>query len=449
MYSPLIPRIDLPVRAGGRHARRPAPHPLARLVPATGVIGALAALAALALTAAPPAASTPATPTLSGAAKTPLRVFAATPFPSAQRFVTEQLEAELGPYEAAPGRLATRPLMRPLVRPFPRPGLLGDASDLFSLAAPPPHADAPLQAGGVRAGTIERSFADTLQRLDVPPEVRIQLGDLVATHTHPHAAAQPGDRYRLAYAITPDGPRLTALDLRSAGRHFGALWFRPPGATHGAFYRYDGTPLEAAALIMPVAATRISSPFGERLHPISHLRLMHTGTDFAAPRGTRVNAAADGVVSFVGIDPHGYGRYVVVEHPGGVSTLYAHLSAFAPGLEEGMRVAQGQRLGAVGMTGAATGPHLHFEVRRADTPVDPVVALADASNTLAPMQLDAFRREATAMRTQLAAAAAPATGIAMLDTAPADAGLSTLDPTLRALLPAPGQAAASARAAAS
>ncbi|WP_242468305.1 M23 family metallopeptidase [Burkholderia plantarii] len=434
------PISDVPVFAGARHARRPAPRPLARLVHATGAIGALAALAALSLTAVPPAASTPASPTLTGAAKTPLRVFAATPFPGAQRFVTDQLEAAIGAHDAAPGQPATLPSLAP--RRVARPGLLGDAGDLFSLAAPSPDADAAPQASGVRTGTIERSFADTLQRLDVPPEVRIQLGDLVAAHARTHAAAQAGDRYRLAYEVTRDGPRLTALDLRCAGRRFGAMWFRPPGAVHGAFYRFDGTPLEAAALTMPVVATRISSPFGERIHPISHLHLMHTGVDFAAPRGTRVNAAADGVVSFVGIDPHGYGRYVVVEHPDHDSTLYAHLSAFAPGLEEGMRVAQGQRLGAVGMTGAATGPHLHFEVRVADTPIDPVVALADASNTLSPMQLDAFRREAADLRTQLAAAAGPATGIAMLDAAPVGAGLSTLDPTLRALLPAPGPGAA-------
>ncbi|WP_414449510.1 M23 family metallopeptidase [Burkholderia sp. 22PA0099] len=434
MWSPLSPISDVSAIAGAPVTPRPARvHAFARLMPAACALGALATVS---LVATLPAISQPVSPTALRAAGTPQHVFAATPFPSAQRFVTDQLEAAIAARGTPPGQFASRFASGST--------LLGDATDAFSLDTPARAFGAAPLATGLRVGVVEHTFSQTLRQLDMPPEIRIQVGDLIPVQMRTHAPALTGDRYRVGWVSTPQGPQLTALDVRIAGRKFSAMWFQPPGAAHGAFYTFDGTPLEAAALTMPVIATRISSPFGVRIHPISHLRLFHTGVDLAAPRGTRVNAAADGVVAFVGTDPHGYGRYVVVDHPDRTSTLYAHLSAWAPGLKAGMQVAQGQRLGAVGMTGAATGPHLHFEVRLADAqPVDPIVALADASNRLSPMQLDAFRRNVTDLRTQFAAAAAgPAVGIAMLGGMPAGAGLGTPAPALQ-MLPAPHAGAAS------
>ncbi len=425
--SPFAPSAPSPSL---RPLARLAAHPLARLIP---VVSAVGVLAALGLAGALPAVSTPVSPTVAGAARTPQYVLDATPFPSAQRFVTDQLEAAIAARGTQPGQFASRFASRD--------GLLGNGSDVFSLAAPAPAFGGLPAETGMRSGAVAQTFSHTLQQLDVPPEVRIQIGDLLPPQLRTHAAALTGDRYRVAWAATPVGPQLTTLEVRVAGRRFAAMWFQPPGAAHGAFYSFDGKPLEAAALTMPVLAERISSPFGVRIHPISHLRLMHTGVDLVAPRGTRVNAAAAGQVSFVGTDRHGYGRYVVIDHPDHTSTLYAHLSAWAPGLVVGMKVAQGQRIGAVGMTGAATGPHLHFEVRVADQPVDPMVALADANNLLSPMQLDAFHRELSDVRTAFAAAAGPAVGVAMLDSTGAPShGLATLDPKLGSLLNPAGTA---------
>ncbi|WP_350586817.1 hypothetical protein, partial [Pseudoalteromonas sp. RB2-MNA-CIBAN-0110] len=93
-------------------------------------------------------------------------------------------------------------------------------------------------------------------------EVRIQLGDLVTGKVAMRASAQRGDYYRVAFDTHDGTPRLTALELRVAGRTFGAIWFRAPGAEHGAYYTLDGSPLEAAAFTMPVKWTRISSFFG-------------------------------------------------------------------------------------------------------------------------------------------------------------------------------------------
>ncbi|MCO8628150.1 M23 family metallopeptidase [Burkholderia multivorans] len=363
-----------------------APRRAQRFVRALVPAAVLGALAALGLAAALPAVSQRPGPVDADTVVLPQRVLSDTPFPTAQHFVTSELARTIGERNAQPG------LFAPLSAH--RNDMLGYAN-LFTLAPPEP-------LHGMRAGTIELSLADTLNRIDVPPEVRIQLGDLVSGKVAMHASAKRGDYYRVAFDTRGEAPRLTALELRVAGRTFGAIWFRAPGAEHGAYYTLDGAPLEAAAFTMPVKWTRISSFFGERIHPLSQAMAFHTGVDLAAPSGTPVAAAADGVVSFVGTDPGGYGHYVIVDHADGYSTYYAHLSAFARGLKVGEVVKQGQRIGSVGMTGAATGPHLHFEVRVANEPVDPLVTLASAQTALSDMQLTAFRQEAAEWRFRLA-----------------------------------------------
>ncbi|VWC01229.1 M23 family metallopeptidase [Burkholderia dolosa] len=377
MWTPVVnSAATLDISAPGRARRF-----VRALVPAA-VLGALAAFGFAAL----PAVSQLPGAVDSGTAALPQRVLSDTPFPTAQHFVTSELAHTVGERNALPG------LFAPLSAH--RNDMLGYAN-LFTLA--PPETDRRM-----RAGDIELTLSDTLNRLDVPPEVRIQLGDLLSGKVAMHASARRGDYYRIAYEAHDGVPRVTALELRVAGRPFGAIWFRAPGAAHGAYYTLDGTPLEAAAFTMPVKWTRISSFFGERIHPLSQAMAFHTGVDLAAPSGTPVDAAADGVVSFVGTDPGGYGRYVIVDHADGYSTYYAHLSAFARGLKVGEPVKQGQRIGSVGMTGAATGPHLHFEVRVANDPVDPLVTLASAQTALSDMQLTAFRQEAAQWRFRLA-----------------------------------------------
>lgn len=128
---------------------------------------------------------------------------------------------------------------------------------------------------------------------------------------------------------------------------------------------YDGK------LLWPTRNTkRISSYFGMRLHPIYNYPKMHNGIDIAASYGTDILASADGVVTTVTYNEGGYGWYIVVYHGEGISTLYAHCSSTIAVVGE--TVKQGQVIGLVGMTGAATGPHIHFEVRENGTPVDPL-----------------------------------------------------------------------------
>jgi murein DD-endopeptidase MepM/ murein hydrolase activator NlpD len=183
------------------------------------------------------------------------------------------------------------------------------------------------------------------------------------------------------------------------------VWFVPQAGAPGAYYDLDGMPLAGARFAMPVAATRISSRFGERVHPVSGARHVHSGVDLAAPAGRAVHASEHGVVAFIGTEPRGYGKYVVIRHDGGYASYYAHLSAFEPTLRTGARVMRGQRVGAVGSTGTATGPHLHFEVRRHARLVDPIELVhAARAAKLKGAQRVAFNRVARDARTQLASA---------------------------------------------
>jgi murein DD-endopeptidase MepM/ murein hydrolase activator NlpD len=119
---------------------------------------------------------------------------------------------------------------------------------------------------------------------------------------------------------------------------------------------------------------RVSSGFSHRrLHPVHRVYRPHLGVDYAAPHGTPVHATADGSVSHAG-DRGGYGNLVEIQHPNGYATRYAHLSRVAVRPHQPVR--QGQVIGYVGMSGLATGPHLHYEVRRKGRPVDPVLATA-------------------------------------------------------------------------
>jgi murein DD-endopeptidase MepM/ murein hydrolase activator NlpD len=126
--------------------------------------------------------------------------------------------------------------------------------------------------------------------------------------------------------------------------------------------------------IWPVEG-RLEGAFGERTDPFSGEGAMHTGVDISAPTGTVVRTAADGIATYVGWS-NGYGRLIIVDHGGGIETYYAHLSRF--NVVEGQEVRRGEVIGAVGATGRATAPHLHYEVRQGGAPTNPYHYLARA-----------------------------------------------------------------------
>jgi murein DD-endopeptidase MepM/ murein hydrolase activator NlpD len=137
------------------------------------------------------------------------------------------------------------------------------------------------------------------------------------------------------------------------------------------FVQTDG---KASALRMLLdTATRISSAFGPRISPIFGTPEMHTGIDIAAPMGTPIHAAADGIISIAWLCG-GYGNYVRIRHGNDTATGYAHASTFAKGIYSGVHVVAGQIIAYVGSTGLSTGPHLHFEVLVKGQPVRPACA---------------------------------------------------------------------------
>ena len=142
----------------------------------------------------------------------------------------------------------------------------------------------------------------------------------------------------------------------------------------------------------PVAAAHITSGFGMRMHPLLGYSKMHKGVDFGAPTGTAIYAAGDGVVTRAG-RVSGYGNYVELEHNAQYATAYGHLSAFARGLHEGERVRQGEVIGYVGMSGMATGPHLHYEVHYQGVQIDPLSVRMPATTRLGGDDLKAFEAE--------------------------------------------------------
>ncbi|HEY4349680.1 MAG TPA: M23 family metallopeptidase [Paraburkholderia sp.] len=275
-----------------------------------------------------------------------------------------------------------------------------------------------------RTGAIDHDLHDALTQADLPADIVAQLEQLFAGRLDAARAAVPGDGFRVIYeradasdAVTRH-PRLTAAEVRLGDRTYTALWFIAPGSTHGEYYAFDGSLIPGEPFAMPVNYDRISSPFGVRMHPVFGEERFHTGVDLTARAGAPVLAAAAGTVEFVGV-LSGYGRHVVINHGDGYTTCYAHLSSFARGLREGMQIAQGERIGAVGRTGVATGPHLHYEVRIKDEPVDPMkLTERDFTPPLTPAQRFALTQAAGTAHEQLAAISDNSTRVASTRPAP-------------------------------
>ena len=276
------------------------------------------------------------------------------------------------------------------------------ANDLFDVPAQ-------LAQSGARAGDITTTLRNALAQADLPGDLSQQILRLLRKKVDVAAQASPGDYFRVIYEPVDGGccaqeVRMTALEVQFQGVSHSGVWFATDEHPRGDYYRFDGTPMAGLRFTFPVLATRVSSTFGGRVHPVSGARHVHSGVDLAAPTGRAVHASADGVVSHIGNEPRGYGKYVVIQHANGYTSYYAHLSKVERGLQNGMRVARAQRVGAVGRTGTATGPHLHFEVMRGNEPIDPL-ALIRKTNApaLRGEQLAAFNRVASVARLRLAA----------------------------------------------
>jgi murein DD-endopeptidase MepM/ murein hydrolase activator NlpD len=214
--------------------------------------------------------------------------------------------------------------------------------------------------------TIDSSLFQAAETANVSDTVALKLANVFAWDIDFVLDIRSGDRFTAVYEqIYQDGKYLRdgevlAAEFVNDGKVYRAVRYAAEDGATG-YYTPEGRPLRKAFLRAPVDFTRVSSGFNPaRLHPILNTIRGHMGTDYAAPTGTPVHAAGDGRISFSGVRG-GYGRAIVLAHSNSVSTLYGHLSRFAKNLKVGSRVNQGEVIGYVGMTGLATGPHLHYE----------------------------------------------------------------------------------------
>ena len=234
-----------------------------------------------------------------------------------------------------------------------------------------------------KTATIRSSLFAATDAAGIPDAVAMQVARVFATDIDFHTDLRRGDRFSVVYEMIYDSGelvapgRILAAQFVNDGRTYHAVLFTDDEGIDG-YYSLDGSNRAKAFLRSPVEFSRVSSGFGARFHPIFQNWRAHTGVDFAAPRGTRALAAADGHVISAG-PRGGYGNAVEVRHGGGITTLYAHLSGFASGIRAGARVRQGEPVGYVGSTGYATGPHLHYEFKVSGIHQDPLrVALPKA-----------------------------------------------------------------------
>jgi murein DD-endopeptidase MepM/ murein hydrolase activator NlpD len=226
----------------------------------------------------------------------------------------------------------------------------------------------------VVAGRIESSLFEAIDAAGEEDQLAVDLADIYAWDVDFNTEIQRGDSFRVVFekrllegSFARNG-RILAAELTRGERVLRA--FLHEGTAGAGYYDAEGRPLRRAFLRSPLRFTRISSRFSRsRLHPVLHVRRPHLGVDYAAPTGTPVSATGDGLVIAAGWDG-GYGRAVRIRHANGYETLYGHLSRIH--VRRGQRIAQGARIGAVGSSGLATGPHLDYRMRRDGRFVDPL-----------------------------------------------------------------------------
>ena len=248
------------------------------------------------------------------------------------------------------------------------------------------------ESGGLR---LYDSFYETALKQEVPRPIIDDLVRLMANDVDFQRRVQPGDRMEVFYEDSEEGEgrgELLFASISARGDTFKYYRYQTPDDNAVDFYDEGGRSTRKFLIRKPIASGELRSGFGGRYHPILRYTRMHTGVDWAAPIGTPIVAAGNGTVIKAARES-GYGNRVEIQHANGYITTYNHMSGFARGIVEGTRVRQGQVVGFLGMTGLATGPHLHYEVIVSGNFVDPLRIKLARTRELNTRQLDDFRRE--------------------------------------------------------
>ena len=217
-------------------------------------------------------------------------------------------------------------------------------------------------------GRIDSSLFEAVEAAGAHDQTAVALADIFGWDIDFVLDVRPGDSFVVAYQeiwrdghYLKDGPVLAASFINQGHEYRAVRYTDPSGGT--SYYTPDGRSMHRAFLRAPLEFSRVSSRFNSaRMHPILNRIRAHKGVDYAAPTGTPVRAAGDGVIRYAGV-MGGYGNVVEIAHTHSITTVYGHLSRFAHGTRTGEHVTQGTVIAYVGMTGLATGPHLHYEYR--------------------------------------------------------------------------------------
>ncbi len=251
-----------------------------------------------------------------------------------------------------------------------------------------------------RAGaTINSSLYLSAMQAGIPADVVVQMIKMFSYKVDFQRDLHPGDSFEVFYDYyyTPQGQpakqgNISYAMMKLGGREIALYRYQPDPSEPADYFDAHGQSAKGMLMKTPVDGARITSGFGMRFHPILGYSRMHKGVDFGVPIGTPVMAAGSGLITYMGWE-NGYGKFVLINHGNGYSTAYGHLSRFAPGLHKGSRVRQAQVFAYSGMTGMATGPHLHYEIRVNNVQVNPTKVKVAQGRKLAGRDLRAFQSE--------------------------------------------------------
>ena len=248
-------------------------------------------------------------------------------------------------------------------------------------------------------GEISGNLSASMNREGVPMRVVSNFINLFSYAVDFSRDVRKGDKFEIVYEsqVIPDGTLVKSGKILYAGLILRnqkiALYRFEDGKGNVDYYTEKGQALKKTLDRKPMAfkTARISSPFGKRYHPILKKHKIHWGIDYAAPSGTAIYAAGDGVVQVAKYNGS-YGNYIKIRHNSEFSTAYGHMSRFARGIRPGVRVTQGQVIAYVGSTGRSTGPHLHYEVIQNGRRVNPRTIKAATGENLGGNNLVKFKK---------------------------------------------------------
>ncbi len=265
------------------------------------------------------------------------------------------------------------------------------------------------------AAALEQDYVPAKARRDLPriydgvnraalsyglsDEMVARVVRLLASNVDLQGKLRPSDTLEVFFSA-PDADgnasedsELLFVRARIGGNEMRYYHFRDPQTGAVDYFDEEGKSIRQFLLRNPVPNGVFRSAFGMRRHPILGYRRMHTGVDWAAPRGTPIIAAGNGIVERAGWDSSGYGRQTIIRHANGYQSSYSHKNRIAEGIVPGARVRQGQVIGYVGSTGLSTGPHLHYELLVNGTKVDPMRVRLPDNKVLEGDTLTAFLEE--------------------------------------------------------